>query len=320
MKPDKKIFITGIAGFIGFHLALHLAKQGCEVWGCDNFNDYYDPHLKRSRAALLEKYDVRVFEIDICDTPALLRLMKEHHTTHFVHLAAQAGVRYSLTHPETYIHSNLVGFASVLEVCRNCPGISLVFASSSSIYGLNTKVPFAEEDPTILPPNLYAATKKSNEMLAFSYHHLYHIPMRALRFFTVYGPWGRPDMAYFSFAKAIAEGKPLTVFHKGQMRRDFTYIDDIVAGVAASIDYDAPFEIFNLGNHRPESVSTLIELLETKLGKKATINYQPKRPEEVETTFADIAKARRLLHFEPKTSLSIGLDHFLEWFTSNYSE
>ena len=318
MHTDKKIFITGIAGFIGFHLAKRLAKRGDVVCGCDNFNTYYDPALKRARTQELEACGVRIEAIDICDTEALQNAVKEQDTTHLVNLAAQAGVRYSLTHPETYVHSNLTGFASVLEVCRNLEGISLIFASSSSVYGLNKKVPFAEDDPTILPPNLYAATKKSGEMLAFSYHHLYHIPMRALRFFTVYGPWGRPDMAYFSFAKAIAEDKPISVFHKGQMRRDFTYIDDIISGVVAAIDYDAPFEIFNLGNHKPELVSTLIELLEKKLGKKARINYLPKRPEEVETTFANITKAKTLLQFEPKTSLDVGLDHFLEWFSSTY--
>ena len=316
MSPQKKIFITGIAGFIGFHLAMHLTARGDEVWGCDNFNDYYDPALKRARAEELAKLGVRIIDLDICDTKALKSLVHEQGTTHLVNLAAQAGVRYSLTNPETYVHSNLVGFTSVLEVCRAQKDISLIFASSSSVYGLNKKVPFAEDDPTILPPNLYAATKKSNEMLAFSYHHLYNIPMRALRFFTVYGPWGRPDMAYFSFAKAIQADKPINVFHKGLMKRDFTYIDDIVAGVASAINYDAPFEIFNLGNNKPELVTTLIDLLEKKLNKKAQINYLPKRPEEVEITFADITKAKALLNFKPTTSLDAGLDHFLEWFSS----
>ncbi len=304
-QSRKRVFITGIAGFIGMHLAQKLLERGDEVIGCDNFNDYYDPALKRERAAKLPK----VIECDINDP------LEEHleGVTHFVHLAAQAGVRYSITHPEKYKHSNLDGFFNVLETLRKQPHIKFTFASSSSVYGHNKKIPFSETDQTDHPANFYGATKKSNELMAYSYHKLYGIPTTALRFFTVYGPWGRPDMAYYSFAKAIQEGKSIKVFNHGKMQRDFTYIDDIVDGIIAAIDYEAPFEIFNLGNNKPEELLKMIQLIESHLGKKATLDMLPMQPGEIQTTFADITKAEKLLGFSPKISLEEGVDKFINW-------
>ncbi|MCK4934964.1 MAG: NAD-dependent epimerase/dehydratase family protein, partial [Simkaniaceae bacterium] len=223
---EKKIFITGIAGFIGFHLAKYLHNRGDIVIGCDNFNAYYSPELKRARSDQLKKLGISVHALDIQETNALKDLIHKNHITHIVHLAAQAGVRYSLTHPESYEENNLKGFLSILEICKSHPQIKLTYASSSSVYGLNKKIPFSENDPTDAPTNLYAATKKANELMAHAYHHLYGISVTGLRYFTVYGPWGRPDMAYFLFAKAIQKGEPINVFNHGKMRRDFTYIDD----------------------------------------------------------------------------------------------
>ncbi|HEY5260224.1 MAG TPA: NAD-dependent epimerase/dehydratase family protein, partial [Rhabdochlamydiaceae bacterium] len=230
------IFITGIAGFIGFHVAEALRRRGDTVVGCDNFNSYYDPKLKRDRAALLEKQGVKIIEMDICDGPLLEKHVRENKITHFLHLAAQAGVRHSIKHPEDYVASNLEGFVQVIEVIRRHPKIPFIYASSSSVYGLNKKIPFSESDPTDMPTSLYGATKKSNELVAHAYHHMYGISVTGLRFFTVYGPWGRPDMAYFSFTDNILKGKPLQIFNEGKMKRDFTYIDDIVAGTLAAID------------------------------------------------------------------------------------
>jgi UDP-glucuronate 4-epimerase len=228
-------------------------------------------------------------------------------------MAAQAGVRYSLTHPESYVHSNLDGFLNILEACRHF-STKLTYASSSSVYGLNRKIPFAEEDRTDQQASLYGATKKANELMAFSYHHLYKISATGLRFFTVYGPWGRPDMAYYSFSKAILEGRPLELFNNGQMQRDFTYIDDIVAGTIAAIDREAPYEIFNLGNHRPEQIGRLIELLEKFLDRKADKILLPMQPGDVEATYADIEHSRSVLGFEPKVSIEEGLKKFVDWF------
>ncbi|MGH7889747.1 MAG: NAD-dependent epimerase/dehydratase family protein, partial [Thermodesulfobacteriota bacterium] len=263
------IFITGIAGFIGFHVAEALLKRGNVVFGCDNFNSYYDPQLKWDRAILLEKQGGRAYDMDIKNTSLIEKSIVDHKITHFVHLAAQAGVRHSITHPESYVSSNLDGFVQVMEVIRRHPQIPFIYASSSSVYGLNKKIPFSETDPTDCPSSLYGATKKSNELIAHAYHHLYGISTTGLRFFTVYGPWGRPDMAYFSFARDIQQGKPIKIFNQGKMKRDFTYIDDIVAGTLAAIDLAAPCEIFNLGNHQPEEILNLVALLEKGLGKTA---------------------------------------------------
>ena len=310
----KTVFITGIAGFIGYHLAHHLVARGDIVLGCDNFNDYYDPELKRTRAKNLK--DIEVIDCDIRDRATLEKLFKKKSITHLVHLAAQPGVRYSLTHPQPYVDSNLDGFVHILEICKSFPATQLIFASSSSVYGLNEKRPFSESDPTDQPANLYGATKKAGELLAHAYHHLYKIPMTGLRFFTVYGPWGRPDMAYFSFAKSILEKTPISVFNNGKMERDFTYIDDIIGGIAAAIDYGAAFEIFNLGNNQPEPLMDMIQHLETALGTKAIIDFLPMQKGEVKATWADITKSQKLLGYHPTTSLETGIGHFADWFLS----
>ncbi|HEX2579202.1 MAG TPA: NAD-dependent epimerase/dehydratase family protein [Rhabdochlamydiaceae bacterium] len=312
------IFITGIAGFIGFHVAQALRKRGDTVIGCDNFNAYYDLQLKRDRAALLEKQGVKVVEADICDGALLEKLVVENKITHFLHLAAQAGIRHSIRQPQDYVASNLDGFIKVIEVIRHHPEIPLVYASSSSVYGLNKKIPFSEADQIDLPASLYGATKKSNELIAHAYHHMFGISVTGLRFFTVYGPWGRPDMAYFSFTDAILKGKPLQIFNEGQMKRDFTYIDDIVAGTIAAIDLAAPCEIFNLGNHQPEGVLHLVEILEKRLGKEAVKNFLPMQLSEVPVTYADISKSQKMLGFSPKISLEEGIEKFLAWYREYY--
>jgi UDP-glucuronate 4-epimerase len=310
----KRILVTGAAGFIGFHLSLHLKNRGDFVIGLDNFNSYYDPELKKARAKILEEEEIPVVHGDIQNTELIRRLLVENEITHVVHLAAQAGVRHSMTHPNDYVSANLQGFVSMLEACRPFPHLKFIYASSSSVYGLNKKIPFSVEDPTDEPANLYGATKKANELIAHSYHHLYKISVTGLRFFTVYGPWGRPDMAYFSFAKNIVEGKPIQVFNHGQMKRDFTYIDDIVKGTTAAIDLGAPCEIFNLGNNRPVELITMIQLLEKALGKKANMIMLPMQPGEVLETFADIEKSQKMLNFTPSTSIEEGLNQFVEWF------
>jgi UDP-glucuronate 4-epimerase len=312
------ILITGIAGFIGFHLAHFLSRRGDRVIGCDNFNPYYHPQLKRHRAERLEEQGVKVLEIDIRDSSQLKDIIQKEKITHLVHLAAQAGVRYAAKNPHAYVESNLDGFLHILELIRFFPHIPLIYASSSSVYGLNQKIPFAESDPTDMPSNLYGATKKSNELMAYAYHHMFGISTVGLRFFTVYGPWGRPDMAYFSFTDAIMQSKPLQIYNQGQMKRDFTYIDDIIQGVVAALDKVRGYDIFNLGNHQPESVLTLVHLLEEKLGRKAMIEWAAASAGEVEITYADIAKSQGQLQFQPAVSLSEGLDHFIKWYQDDY--
>lgn len=308
-----KIFITGIAGFIGFHLARYLKKRGDLVVGCDTFNSYYDPRLKRARSAILENGGISVLEIDIRNRPAIEEILKKEKITHLVHLAAQAGVRYSIDNPQAYLDANLDGFLQILEACRHQPPIKCIYASSSSVYGNNTKIPFAESDPTDSPASLYAATKKANEVLAYSYHHLYNLSVTGLRFFTVYGPWGRPDMAYYSFTKAILENKPLPVYNNGNMQRDFTYIDDIVKGCSAAIDLGAECEIFNLGNHHPEQLLEMIRLIEKNTGRTALLDFLPMQPGDVQVTYADIEKSKRLLNYHPTVSLAEGIARFIEW-------
>lgn len=310
----KRILVTGAAGFIGFHLCLFLKARGDFVIGLDNFNHYYDPMLKRGRAAELAKAGVAVIEGDIQDTELLKTILSESAISHTAHLAAQAGVRHSLHFPQDYVASNLKGFVSVLEACRLHAGMKLIYASSSSIYGLNEKIPFSVEDRTDRPANLYAATKKANEMMAHAYHHLYNLSVTGLRYFTVYGPWGRPDMAIYRFAQQICDGKPIQVFNRGAMRRDFTYIDDIVRGTAAAIDLGAPCEIFNLGNNRPVELLYLIELLENALGKQAVKEFLPMQPGEVLETYADIEKSAQILGFHPATSIEDGVRRFILWF------
>lgn len=308
------ILITGIAGFIGFHLAQFLHQRGDVVVGCDNFNAYYSPLLKRNRARLLAKLKIPIIEADIQNLGKLDEIVKEFQITHVVHLAAQAGVRFSKQNPQSYIDSNLNGFLQILELIRHNPSIPLVYASSSSVYGLNSNIPFTETDRTDAPSNLYGATKKSNELMAHAYHHLFGISAVGLRFFTVYGPWGRPDMAYFSFTEAILRGSPIKLYNQGQMKRDFTYIDDIVQGIAQAVDKVRGNEIFNLGNHSPEDVLTLVHLLEKKLGKEAVIELLPAEPGEVLITYADTLKSQAVLGFNPSTSLDEGLDLFLNWY------
>lgn len=314
MVQSKSIFITGCAGFIGFHLARHLLARGDRVFGCDNFNDYYSPKLKLARA---EELEIPVSSGDIC-TPGLLdRWIEEHQITHLVHLAAQAGVRHSLTHPENYVQANLVGFFQILETLRRYPHVKLIYASSSSVYGCNRKIPFSENDPTDSPANLYGATKKSNELMANSYSALYGINVIGLRFFTVYGPWGRPDMAYFSFTKAILEEKPIQLFNLGKMQRDFTYIDDIIQGTVAAIDRGEKNAVYNLGNSKPEELVRLVEIIEKRLGKKAHRQLLPMPQGEIPTTYADIKKASEELGYAPKTSLEVGMGRFLDWYLLN---
>jgi len=314
----KRILITGIAGFIGFHLARALHARGDHVIGCDNFNDYYDPSLKEERARLLKEAGIDVVRGDITEEGFVKHLLEASDATHLVHLAAQAGVRYSLTNPKAYLEANLNGFFHVLEALRSSP-IPFLFASSSSVYGFNQKIPFSEEDRTDQPANFYSATKKCNETMAAAYHKLYGIPTTALRFFTVYGPYGRPDMAYYSFTKAIAEGHPINLFNGGDMQRDFTYIDDIVEGTIAAIDLEAQFEIFNLGNNKAEPLLKMVEIIETHVGKKANVESLPMQPGEIQVTFADVEKAKRLLGYSPKTSLEEGMAKFLGWYNRSLS-
>ncbi len=312
----KRILITGAAGFIGFHLALYLKERGDFVIGLDNFNSYYDVQLKKDRAALLHAKQIEILNADIRDRDLLQLAILRHGITHVVHLAAQAGVRHSITEPDDYVASNLHGFVSVLEACRKFPTLKIIYASSSSVYGLNKKTPFNVEDRTDLPANLYGATKKANEAIAHAYHHLYGLSLTALRYFTAYGPWGRPDMAYYRFAHLISSEQSIQVFNSGNMQRDFTYIDDIVRGTAAAIDLGAACEVFNLGNNRPVSVLQLIELIEQGLGKKAIKEMLPMQPGEVLETFADIEKSKQLLNFSPTVSIEEGISRFIDWFQS----
>lgn len=314
----KKILVTGAAGFIGFHAIQALKKRGDTVIGLDNFNDYYDVNLKYMRCQHLKELDIQVINGDICDKIVLHDLFEQEGFTHVLHLAAQAGVRYALTNPDAYVASNLMGFVNILESCRRYPNIKLIYASSSSVYGRNEKIPFSINDTTEKPANLYAATKKANELIAYSYNHLFNLSVTGLRFFTVYGPWGRPDMAYFSFTKNILEDKPITLFNQGQMRRDFTYIDDVVSGILAAIDLGASCEVFNIGNHQPEELLSLVTTLEDLLGKKAIIKMADYTPGEVEVTYADISESTAKLGFYPKTSLKLGLTRFIEWYDRFY--
>ena len=293
MLQKKIILVTGIAGFVGFHLAKSLKERGDIVVGLDNFNTYYTPTLKRARAALLKEQGIEVIEADINAKSTLDTLFQTHGFTHVLHLAAQAGVRYARTNPEAYLASNINGFLSLLETLRAYPHVKLVYASSSSVYGRNTKIPFSTQDTTDKPANLYAATKKANELMAYSYNHLYGIRSTGLRFFTVYGPWGRPDMAYYLFTQAILENRPIHLFNQGEMQRDFTYIDDITRGTIAALDYEGEYELFNLGNNRPTPLLTLVATLEKLLGKEAIKVFEGASAGEVETTYADIEEAEK---------------------------
>lgn len=310
----KKILITGAAGFIGFHLAKELHARNDAVYGYDNFNPYYSPKLKEARASSLINLGISIIREDILNLDALKDVVEKKGITHVVHLAAQAGVRYSLDHPEEYARTNISGFLNILELCKAFPHLKLTYASSSSVYGLNSKIPFSTEDQTDAQASFYGVTKKANELMAATYHHLYKIPVTGLRFFTVYGPWGRPDMAYFSFAKAIDEGLTIELYNYGEMERDFTYIDDIVSGTIAAIDLESPCEIFNLGNNRPVKLLKFVEILENALGKKAKTILKPMQPGDVTATFADIEKSQNKLNFSPRTSLEDGISRFTDWY------
>jgi UDP-glucuronate 4-epimerase len=314
------ILVTGAAGFIGYHLSLGLLKDGYQVTGLDNLNDYYSTALKQARLAQLVHSSAFTFkQISLEDRAAIESCFDEVQPSMVVNLAAQAGVRYSLINPHVYAESNLLGFLNVLECCRHMPSVKgLIYASSSSVYGGNTKVPFAEDDLVDKPVSLYAATKKANELMAHTYSHLYGLHTTGLRFFTVYGPWGRPDMAYFSFTKAILEGKPIKVFNHGKMRRDFTYIDDIVQGIRAALNLNAPCEVFNLGNHRAESLMHFIDLLESEIGIKAVRQLEDMQPGDVPETYADIQHAQQKLGYSPGTNLDQGLKHFVAWYRDYY--
>lgn len=314
-----RILVTGAAGFIGSAVAHKLLRCGHEVLGIDNFNDYYPVALKRARHARLTALrGYRGVEGDICDRRLLARLCRNHRFSAVCHMAAQPGVRYSIQQPFVYAHSNLEGFLGILEACRHAGIHRLVYASSSSVYGGNTKQPFCEGDPVDRQVSLYGATKRANELMAQTYTHLYGFQTIGLRLFTVYGPWGRPDMATWLFTRDLLAGKKIQVFNHGRMRRDFTYIDDIVDGIisALSVPRLAPYEIFNLGNHRSERLMDMIAYLARALDVKPKIELLPLQPGDVKATYADIGRARRLLGFNPRTPISVGLPKFVEWYRS----
>jgi len=310
-----KTLVTGSAGFIGFHVTNALLDQGDEVVGFDNLNDYYDVGLKVARNAILQnKPGYNFCDLDLCDYEGLAKLFRTEKIDRICHLAAQPGVRYSLTNPLAYQKSNNEGFLNIIECARQFSVKQFVFASSSSVYGGNTKLPFSVDDRVDNPISLYAATKRSNELVAHVYSHLYGLNTIGLRFFTVYGPWGRPDMAYFRFTKAILNDQPIEVYNRGKMARNFTYIDDIVAGVKASLAYSAKYEIFNLGNDQTVELLSFISCLEKLLGKKAKLTMLPLQPGDPIETWADISSARKKLNYQPKTDIEAGLKKFVAWF------
>jgi UDP-glucuronate 4-epimerase len=325
-----KVLVTGAAGFIGFHVCQALLARGDCVVGIDNLNDYYSVQLKRARIDLLQAQanaqNFQFLKLDIADNQSLSELVLKHKPQRVVHLAAQAGVRYSIQNPQAYVQSNLVGFANVLEVCRHQQIEHLVYASSSSVYGGNTKLPFSEQDNVDNPVSLYAATKKSNELMAHAYSHLYAIPTTGLRFFTVYGPWGRPDMSPILFANGIANDKTIQVFNHGDMLRDFTYIEDVVEGVLRVLDKvatpltdsRAPHRIFNIGNNSPEKLMDFIGLLENAFGKIAQKEYLPMQAGDVKATYADTSALEDWVGFKPHTPLDVGVDNFVDWYKSYY--
>ncbi|WP_210530145.1 NAD-dependent epimerase/dehydratase family protein [Rubellimicrobium arenae] len=314
--------VTGAAGFIGFHVARRLLDRGERVIGLDSLNSYYAPQLKRDRLAELAHPAFTFHEVNLADAAALRAALAGERPRRIIHLAAQAGVRHSMDNPQAYVESNLVGQVNLLEYARHLGGLeSLVYASSSSVYGGNTRLPFSESDPVDNPVSLYAATKKSDELMGNVYAHLFRIPMTGLRFFTVYGPWGRPDMALWVFTEAILEGRPLPVFNHGDMSRDFTYVDDVVAGVLAAADTPPrddgqapPHRIYNIGNNRPEPLMRLIDTLEQAIGRTAQRELLPMQPGDVASTYADITAIRRDLGWEPTTPIEVGVPRFVDWF------
>ncbi len=313
-----KILVTGAAGFIGSSTAQALTKRGDKVVGIDNFNDYYDPKLKKARVKnLLE--GCKVIRANIIDIKSLKKIFAAHKFDQVCHLAAQGGVRYSLTNPFIYEQTNILGTLNLLELCREYRVHSFIYASSSSVYGNNKKIPFSIHDPVDEPISLYAATKKTNELMAYTYHHLFGIRATGLRFFTVYGPWGRPDMAYFKFTDAILKGKPIDVYNFGRMKRDFTYITDIVSGILSALDKNLPYKVFNLGNSQSVKLMYMIQRLEQELGKKAKIKMLPLQPGDVQESFADIRESAKELQFEPKVRIEEGLKEFAKWYKSYFN-
>ncbi|MEO0948343.1 MAG: NAD-dependent epimerase [Cyanobacteria bacterium J06641_5] len=327
-----QVLITGAAGFIGFHLARRLLRDGARVYGIDNLNDYYDVQLKRDRLAqLADELGFEFQQLDLCDRAGLERLFETQEFALIVNLAAQAGVRYSLENPWAYVDSNINGFLNLLECCRHHMPQHLVYASSSSVYGTNRKVPFSTSDRVDGPVSLYAASKRANELMAHTYSHLYGLPSTGLRFFTVYGPWGRPDMAYFKFVRAIEMGKTIDIYNHGRMKRDFTYIDDIVEGLvrvgqtppSALADPEtetesAPHRIYNIGNNSPVALMDFVEIIERALGKTAQKNFLPMQPGDVPATYADVDDLMRDVGFKPDTTLAVGLDRFVQWYRDYY--
>jgi UDP-glucuronate 4-epimerase len=332
-----KILVTGAAGFIGMHTSERLLARGDEVAGLDNLNDYYDPALKENRLARLRPHpNFRFIKLDVADRDGLQQLFETEKFDRVIHLAAQAGVRYSLQNPHAYVDSNLVGFVNILEGCRHTQVQHLVYASSSSVYGGNTRLPFSEHDNVDHPVSLYAATKKANELMAHTYSHLYRLPTTGLRFFTVYGPWGRPDMALFLFTKAILEGRPIDVFNHGQMLRDFTYIDDIVEGILRTLDHTAepdadfdpahpdpasshaPYRVFNIGNNNPVELMDFIAAIEDELGQPATKHLLPLQAGDVPATYADTSGLNAWTNFKPATSVRHGVSRFVAWYRAYY--
>lgn len=325
---SQKILVTGAAGFIGFHVARQLLAEGRAVVGLDNLNSYYDPALKRARLDVLRPNREFTFErMDLADRKAMAVLFAEHRFATVIHFGAQAGVRHSIENPHAYADSNLQGFLNVLEGCRHNDCGHLVYASSSSVYGGNAKIPFTEGDKTDHPVSFYAATKKANEVMAQSYSHLYRLPVTGLRFFTIYGPWGRPDMAMFLFVNAIMEGRPIRLFNHGKMRRDFTYVDDVTRVVSRLVDLvpkddpaaaNAPSKIYNVGNHRPEELTHVVELIERALGRRAIKDMLPMQPGDVPETFADVADLVRDTGFAPSTPIEEGVRNFVAWYRDYY--
>lgn len=338
LNKDKKVyFVTGAAGFIGFHLCKRLLDEGCTVIGLDNLNGYYDVNLKKTRLKIIEKYDsFKFIYADLQNKESLEKVFKENKIDIVVNLAAQAGVRYSITNPDAYIQSNIVGFFNILEMCRHNNIEHLVYASSSSVYGINANMPFSIHDNVDHPISLYGATKKSNELMAHTYSHLYGLATTGLRFFTVYGPWGRPDMALFLFTDAIMNNKPIRVFNNGKMKRDFTYIDDIVEGLVRLLnnppkenkEWDreradpgtssAPYKLYNIGNSKPVELMEFIRIIEEKIGKRAKKEFLPLQDGDVPMTYADVDDLIEDVGFKPKTSVDTGIEKFIEWYKEFY--
>jgi len=313
------VLVTGNAGFIGFHLTKRLLDEGVEVAGIDSVNNYYDPSLKEKRLEILSGYKKFYFHrLDLCDYGGCSKIFSKYKPERVCHLAAQAGVRYSLSHPFAYQKSNNEGFLNMIELARHGGVKNFVYASSSSVYGANKKLPFSEDDPVDHPISLYAATKRSNELTAHCYSHLFGLPASGLRFFTVYGPWGRPDMALFLFTQSIIQGKPIDVFNNGDMKRNFTYIDDVVDGIIKTLDNPRPYELYNIGNSRAEQLLDFIGVIEKCLDKKAQLNFLPMQPGDVPATVADITKMRAL-GYEPRTNIDEGIKRFVEWYLTIYN-